>query len=93
MTHTLIIDKKFLETLGSHSLEGKIFDLCNGIPKDILELQFLESSQSWRDENGGPNEIIINEFVPFCLVESVLNLIRMGVKLQISTQTTNNPNL
>lgn len=49
--YEIIIDEKFLENLGTSSLEGYIISKYDRIPKHIT-LVFKESNMSWRRENG-----------------------------------------
>ncbi|MDO8641471.1 MAG: hypothetical protein Q7R33_08050 [Nitrosarchaeum sp.] len=70
---TLKISKTMLETFGDHSLEGLIYKTFNEFPKD-LRIEFEQSTMTWRQENKGPEEIIIPEFVPMTLCKSILSL-------------------
>jgi hypothetical protein len=67
------ISKKALETFGSNSLEGHIMNEFNELPKE-LRIEFEQTSIGWRREHGGPDSIIIPEFVPMVLCESILYL-------------------
>jgi hypothetical protein len=85
--YEIIIDEKFLENLGTASLEGHIFNKYSEIPKHIT-LVFKESSMSWRKYNG-PLQWIINEYVPKCLVDSIIHLIVNGVDISTRVESYN----
>jgi hypothetical protein len=80
---TLQISKKDLETMGSNSLQGMIYNKFKpDVPKE-LRIEFEQTSLGWRTEHNGCDNIIIPEFVPWCLCESIVNLMNSGYKLEI----------
>jgi hypothetical protein len=66
--NVLKITKKDLEVFGSASLEGMIFNAFGEIPPQLR----IEFEQKLR--KGEPDIILIPEFVPVVLVESIINL-------------------
>lgn len=80
------IDKDFLETCGSASLQGRLYECGVNGPQQIT-LRFKQTSYAWRQENKGPELYIIPEFVPFCLIESVLKLVEQGYKIDVEFYT------
>jgi hypothetical protein len=83
----LQISKKDLETMGSNSLQGMIYNKlgCN-VSKEI-RIEFEQTSLGWRAEHNGPEGVIIPEYVPWCLCESIVNLMNSGYKLEIGEYT------
>lgn len=79
---TIDISKRMLETLGTASLEGLLFELGLGEPQP-LTLRFEVRSLSWCQEHGGPDQIILPEFVPMCLAKSMVSLVKKGYDLTI----------
>ncbi len=79
---TINITKQMLEAIASHSLEGILYDQGVREPCE-LTLSFQQSSLSWRELNDGPEALIMPEYVPMCLCESIVNLIKQGFKVSI----------
>jgi len=87
------------ETMGSHSLEGIIISRCPPLLVDtflcqdaeiILEIE--QTSFSYRDEEHGPLQMIIPEFVPLCLIESIISLMQKGLKITVKEISVDFPN-
>lgn len=79
------VDQKFLETCATGTLLGTVFKMSEssgGLPGEVV-LVFPQTSLAWRRENGGPDELIVNEFVIPCLVEDVMALLSRGVKVSV----------
>ena len=79
---TIKISKQALENLGSNSLQGLIFRELGEIPKE-LRIEFEQTNIGYRKEHNGPDNIIIPEFVPMCLCESIISLMNQGIKIEI----------
>lgn len=58
-----------------------------------LVLEIEQTSFEYRKARGGPEEIIVPEFMPPCLIEDVLTLSRRGVDIHVRTVDTNSPEL
>lgn len=76
------IGKEFLETCGSASLQGLLYERGVTGPQPIT-LRFKQTSSGWRHGNNGPDLYIMPEFSPYCLVESVLKLVAAGYKIDV----------
>lgn len=76
------IGKEFLETCGTASLQGLLYERGVTGPQPIT-LRFKQTSYAWRQENKGPELYIMPEFVPYCLIESVLKLVESGYKVDV----------
>jgi hypothetical protein len=76
------IDKEFLETCGTASLQGLLLGKGVTGPQPIT-LRFKQTSYAWRQKNNGPELYLVPEFAPYCLVESVLRLVEQGYKVNI----------
>lgn len=76
--------KEQFKTWGSNSLEG----ICvkHGImePQRVM-LRFHQTSTGWRHKNGGADLYIVPEFMPFCLVDSILRMTARGFQFEIET--------
>ena len=79
---TIEITKEFLETYGTASLQGTLASLEVYDPT-LIVLRFPQTSYSWRKANGGPDIYMMPEFVPFCLLESVLTLMSRGYTFRV----------
>ncbi len=76
------LTKRDLETIGTRSLEGLL--LKNNMAKPApITIRFQQSSTGWRQSNGGPEPLIIPEYVPMCLCESIVNLQAQGFTVTI----------
>lgn len=81
---TLRISKKQLGTIASFSLQG--IALSEGlIPNDEMKLQVLfeQSTLAWKQENNGPDFLLLPEHVILCLCESIVALSVQGYKVEI----------
>ncbi len=76
------LSKRDLETIGTRSLEGLLLKHGMAEPGPIT-IRFQQSSTGWRQSNGGPEPLIIPEYVPMCLCESIVNLQRQGFTVTI----------
>lgn len=73
---------KDFKTFGDRSLEGTL--LSSGWDgKEDIKLDFHETTQEWREKNGGPALAIVPEFAFSCLVESINNLARRGIQITV----------
>ena len=81
---TIRLDEELLQGVGSSSITGRVVTEMSykGLPDEIV-LEFPQSSTRWREENGGPNQIILNEYNVLCLIEDLLSLIGHGVKISV----------
>lgn len=80
---TLRLDEKGLQSLATASITGRVMTMNNNnLPNEIV-LEFPQTSLSWREKNGGPNEIILYEYNILCLVENLVSLIGEGVKISV----------
>lgn len=80
---TFKITKKMLETMGSHSLTGRLL-MDNIIPTDeTVKLLFQQTTMDYKQKHDGPEQIIVWEHLPMVLCEDVLSLVKNGVKLEI----------
>jgi hypothetical protein len=84
------ISKEALTKMGSNSLIGmltaypQMFErLREGLDTD-LRIEFEETSTEWKKQHGGPDEIIIPEYVPGCLVRDIIYLCRQYPTLSIT---------
>jgi hypothetical protein len=66
--------------MGSGSLVGKI---AERFPPSEITIEFEQTTLNWRKANGGPEEIIVPEYLPMCLCGDIVDLIRLGYKLII----------
>lgn len=83
---TVNLNKDFFETCGTNSLEGAL--AAAGIMEpQTVKLRFRQTSYAWRQQNGGPDLYIVPEFVPLCLIDSVLRLSARGFKLETEFYT------
>jgi hypothetical protein len=79
MKKCILLDEDGLGRLATASLIGLVME--DGVTE--LEITFLQSSLSWREKNGGPNEWIILEYNVPCLLADVVKLVERGVKVTI----------
>lgn len=76
----ILIGKDEFERMGSGSLVGKV---ATRFPPSLIAIQFEQTTFNWRKANGGPEEIIVPEYLPMCLCADIVELIRLGYKLTI----------
>lgn len=77
------ITKAFLETCGTASLEGALYE--EGIVKpQVVLLQFEVSPPT----KGGPDILLMPDFAPACLVKSIVNLCEKGYKFKVEQCVT-----
>lgn len=78
----IIVDESFLQTCGDSSLLGAIVMGVGDLSK-LTEvcLVFPLTSNSWRQENGGPRHFVLPEFAVSSLLDDVLKLQGMGLKV------------
>lgn len=81
------IGKEFWETCGQSSLQGYLYER-GAVTPGPLTLVFKQTSFGWRQQNGGPDMYIVPEFMPYCLIESILNLVANGYKIDVEFTTT-----
>jgi len=79
------INEKFLETFGSGTLSGALYTKYPDavFPGKKVKLIFHTSSLSYCQNNGGPRSFVMSDFVPMCLVQDILRLMRIGVEIEI----------
>jgi hypothetical protein len=79
---TLRIKRSDWERFATSSLEGLLMGA--GLhPNDDVTLEIEQTSLAWRTEHGGPDLLLVPEYVPMCILESVIKLIGMGCKVSI----------
>lgn len=81
------VDQKMLETFGTRSLVGKVNDHLQdlqALPNELV-LEFPQTSLGWRQQHGGPDQVIMNEYVLPCFIEDILWMAEHGVKVSVST--------
>jgi hypothetical protein len=83
--NTVHIYKNTFPTIGSGSLVAIV---ANQYPPSDVTIEFEQTSIKWRMEHGGPDEIIMPEYIPMCLCDDIITLIRMGYNLKISQWET-----
>ncbi|MFA5766432.1 MAG: hypothetical protein WC919_00725 [Candidatus Paceibacterota bacterium] len=79
------ISKDQFERMGSGSLVGKV---AEKFPPSEVTIKFEQTTLNWRKANGGPEEIIVPEYLPMCLCGDIVDLIRLGYKLTIDEYYT-----
>jgi len=76
------IYKSDLATFGADSLIGMI--VGEGItPPNAVELLFEQTPMEWRRMIGGPEEIIVPEYLLLCFAGDILKLQKLGYELHI----------
>jgi hypothetical protein len=74
------------DAFATGTLEAKVYK-TGARPGDDLEIVFIETSLGYRRQHGGPEAVVVNEFVFCCLAESVVELQRRGFKVKITRET------
>lgn len=72
------ITKAWLETCGTASLEGALYEA--GIMEPQLVVLSFERSPL---TDKGPDLLLIPDFAPACLVQSIVNLCAKGYKFKV----------
>jgi hypothetical protein len=77
-----------LDTIGSYSLQGQIGERVNFQFNKIgkLELVFYQTSTNWRKDNNNPDFWLLPEYVIPCLLESILDIQKLGIEVVIKTE-------
>lgn len=85
----ILIDQKFLETCATGTLLGTIFQQNpeSTYPEEVV-LIFPQTTLGWRRKNGGPDQLIVNEFVIPLLIEDILHLKEHGVQVRVEMRDT-----
>jgi len=47
----------------------------------VLEIE--QTSYRYRRDNGGPAEMIVPEFMPFCIINDILSFQRQGITIKV----------
>jgi len=71
-----VLTKELLPKIGSHSLQGLFYKA--GLKPGPVTLVFQGSPNEYLLRHNGPEEIIIPDYMPFCLVESILAMQQEG---------------
>jgi hypothetical protein len=74
------VSKSQYELMGSASLVAYV---TMDYPPSPVTIQFEQTSIEWRKDHNGPEEIIVPEYLPTCLCDDILTLIRLGYTLTI----------
>lgn len=83
---TARITQDSLQHFATSTLIGHLGNcLATGAIKTI-NLVFVESSLAWRQSHDGPEQWIMNEYVPQCLVADVLWLVEHGYRVTSRTE-------
>lgn len=77
------IDGENVSSFGADSIEGKAFELNNWSMPQEITLRFSQTSQKWKNENGGPDTWLVPEHVIPVLIASVNQLTRRGCQVHI----------
>ena len=77
--------RKDFELFATGTLEGKLYNR-GLVAKETIEITFIETSLKWRRKNGGPDQVIVNEYIFSCLSDSIVKLMNNGHKIQIKTE-------
>lgn len=77
----IVLTKKQLETIGDGSLLGFAFNA--GIVPGPVTIRFEQSSLAYRQKTDGPDWVLLPEYVPMCLCQGILDLIRHGYTVVI----------
>jgi hypothetical protein len=80
--NTIRISKEQLASLGSNSLQGMIFNKFRELPRD-LRIEFEQTSLGWRKAHNGPEDMIVPEYMPLVLSESILSLSKHCKNIEI----------
>lgn len=86
------ISKELVCKLASRSLEGicitEIEQKTGKYEKVPVKLIFFGSSLEYCRKNNGPELLIMPDFVPFCIAESVLEMVKAGwdISLELRQQ-------
>lgn len=75
-----------LQHFATSTLIGSLFDGVRHDEIKTVNLVFVETSLSWRQHNHGPDEWIMLEYVPKCLIDDVLWLVEHGYKVTTATE-------
>jgi hypothetical protein len=78
----LRISKKDYETIGTHSLIGMAFSARVSMPGP-LTIIFEGSSLKYCQEHNGPELVVMADFVPFCIAQSILDMQKMGYEIEV----------
>jgi len=68
------------EKMASGSIEG-IALMSGWDGKSDLILEIEQTTSRFRRANGGPEYIIVPEYTPWCILESVVRMTNLGVKI------------
>lgn len=80
------LTKKMLEFMGTGSLTGYLMKAGIIPTNEPIKLLFQQSSFEYKRTHNG-SDIIIPEFSPMCMAESLINLIEKGYKIIIGEYT------
>jgi len=89
----ITLKHKDWSVFGSATLIGKWAEAALANPDEdrkVLVVEIEETSFGYRSRNGGPEEIIIPEFMPSCLIKDILSLTQQhGVDVQVAIKEIN----
>jgi hypothetical protein len=82
----LRVSKKELELWGANSLEGCLaiegYLAKEGFYQEPIRILFEQWSPEKVEAESGPDMLLLPEYLPLCLCESVISLTQRGVKLE-----------
>jgi hypothetical protein len=81
MTQRLVLEKDMLSVLGTFSIQGMAVKA--GFPPGPLTIVFRGSSSAYCRDHDGPELLIMPDYVPYCIVESILQMQRNGWDISV----------
>jgi hypothetical protein len=89
---TITISHHKYELLGTASLSGMMIEALgpDEKPPDItgetLTIVFERASLHYCQKHDGPAYIMMPDYVPFCLIQNILELVKRGIKIKLEVK-------
>lgn len=91
MEACIFITERDLERIGDHWIMGAISRMYPNHPLDKLSkvvITIPETTNDFREKNGGPKQYIVNEYTIGCLMREIVSLMSQGIKVEILSPQT-----
>ncbi len=83
----LVLNKHNYETIGTFSIQGRANDLGFTIDKPLV-IVFQVCTLAYCREHDGPEFVMMPDYVPFCIMESIIEMIKNGWNLSVEQERT-----
>ena len=84
LAYTLRLTRDDFEKIASRSILGRIWNECNELPKEIT-IEFPSRNLDWNEKHGGPDYLLIPEYVILAICDDIVYLKNNNVNVTIKS--------